>query len=114
LASFSGVEGREGPLIGVAGVNDIDGTMFLVCNDKPRVGFGSSSSTSGKVSGDCGSGEVIVIGMTSRGDECDLRLGGDACGGPTKTFLDGERPRSGLKAEIKSDHQSPKGLHVHK
>lgn len=63
---------------------------------------------SGKVSDDCGSGEVIVIGITSRGDECDRRRGGDACGGPTKTFLDGERPRKGLKPEIKSDHQYPK------
>jgi len=82
--------------------------MFFVCNDNPRVGFGSSSSVSGKVSDDCGSGEVIVIGITSRGDECDRRRGGDACGGPTKTFLDGERPRKGLKPEIKSDHQYPK------
>ena len=100
LASFSGVGGREGPLIGVAGVNDMDGTTLFVCSDNPRDSFGDSCSVSGNTAGDCGSGDVIIIGITSRGSEWDLRLGGDACGGPPRTLRAGERPLSGLQSEI--------------
>jgi hypothetical protein len=47
----------------------------------------------------------MMMGRTpSRDSECDLRRGVEAAGGSPTSLREGERPRCGLKKEIKSAH----------
>lgn len=99
---LSGVEGRDGGLIGVAGVTDMAGTSREVSSDK--LGFGSvefdeRSWDVGNVCVDGGRGEDRTIGaaMSVRDRDWDRRRGGEALGGWVTTLREGERPRCGLK-----------------
>lgn len=99
---LSGVEGRDGGLIGVAGVIDMAGTSREVSSDK--FGFDSverdeGSWDAGNVSVDGGRGEDRTIGaaMSGRDRDWDRRRGGEALGGWVTTLREGERPRCGLK-----------------
>ena len=100
---FSGVEGRDGGLIGVAGVIDMAGTSREVSSDKfgfGLVGLRDGSSDLENVSVDRGRGEDRTIGaMSVRERDWDRRRGGEAKGGWVTTLREGERPRCGLKGK---------------
>lgn len=102
FAVLSGVEGRDGGLIGVAGVIDMAGTSREVSSDKfglGSVGLAEGSCDAGKVSVGRGRGEDRTIGaaMSVRDREWDRRRGGEALGGWAAALREGERPRCGLK-----------------